>query len=212
MDILALLFPREKKFYQMIEEQVSLVSEAIDDYHSLISKFEKYNKKERQKLILNISRKEKYDDILYTKMVQALKSTFITPIDREDLHQLVATFDTIIDTLELLSLKLNAFEIRKIDKYIKEQSRILEKEFKLIEKMILSLRRESEAEKYCREIRALEQEGDKIFINALHELFADSVGAKDIIKLNDIYSSMESMIDEVNEASLIIENIVVKYS
>lgn len=212
MDILALLFPREKKFYSMVEEQVALVGEAVADFHTLIVKFEHKNRSGKQRLIRNISFKEKKDDVLYTRMVRALKSTFITPMDREDLLQIVSTFDAIIDTLELLMMKFDAYSIRNIDIYFKRQTEVFYKEFMLLEKMIVHIRNESEVEKHCSSIRALEQEGDTIYIKALKELFSDSVAPKDIMKLNDLYSSMEGMIDRINEASLTIENIVVKYS
>lgn len=212
MDLLALLFPREKKFYKMVEEQVELVGEAVEDFHTLITQFNKLTPQKRRKLIAAISKREKEDDILYTKMVQSLKSTFITPMDREDLHQLVATFDSIIDTLELLSLKLTAFNINKIDQHFKEQTEIFSEAFRLIQKTILSIRSEAQVEKYCLEIRSLEQKADRIFIHALKDLFSDSVNPVIIIKHNDLYASLEDMVDRLNEASLIIENLAVKYS
>lgn len=212
MDILALLFPQEKKFYRMIEEQVSLVGYAVSDFHKLITHFDKLSPSARKKLIIDISNKEKKDDILYTRMIRALKSTFITPMDREDIHRLVVTFDNIVDTLELLSLKINAFDIRKIDIDLKNQTVILNKAFQLIEKLIFSIRSETQVEKYCLEVRKLEQEGDRIFIKSLSYLFSDSTQPLTVIKLKDLYASLENMIDLVNEAALIIENIAVKYS
>lgn len=212
MDILALLFPREKKFYKMLEEQVALVGVAVSDFHKLITHFNKLSSSARKKLTGEISNKEKRDDILYTKMVRALKSTFITPMDREDIHQLVATFDSIIDTLELLTLKLDAFDIRTIDSNLKEQVAVLYKSFQLIERLILSIRSESQVEKFCLEVRKLEQEGDRIFIKSLKNVFSDSVKPITIMKMNDLYASVEDMIDRVNAAAMIIENINVKYS
>lgn len=212
MDILALLFPREKKFYRMLEEQVKLVGTSIDDFYALIDRYDKSSKLQKNRLISQISKKEMQDDVLYTKMVQALKSTFITPMDREDIHKLVGTFDTIIDTLELLTLKLSAFRIKKINKHFKEQAFLLQKSFRLAEKMIFEIRNEKQAEKYCRQVRTLESEADAVYIKAVGNLFADSVKPAEIIKYQDLYTSMEKMIDVVNEAVLLIENIVVKYS
>lgn len=212
MDLLALLFPREKKFYKMVEDQVSLVGEAVNDYCELISQFNKLSGKERQKLTDAIYKKEEQGDTLYIKIVQALKSTFITPMDREDLHQLVITFDTIIDTLELLTLKLCAFDIKKLDQNFIKQTKLLQKAYSIIQSLILSIRNEVQAEKYCLQVRKLEQEADKVFIEGLKSLFCDSKEAIEIIKLEDLYTSTEEMIDRLNEASLIIENLVVKYS
>lgn len=212
MDLLALLFPREKKFYKMLEEQVELVSEAVESFHTLLLHYHKLTPRKRAMLSLLIQEKEKKDDVLYTGMVHALKSTFITPMDREDIHQLVIIFDTIIDSIELITLKLQAYEIKKIDKHLIEQASSLYESFRLIKKLIFSLRKETEVEKYCKQIRNIEQMADRIYIKALHKLFSDTATTVTIIKMQDLYTAVEEMIDEVNEASLLIENIVVKYS
>lgn len=211
MNILSLIFPKEKQFYRMVEKQVKLVSRAITDFDQLINNYEKLSIKNKQKLTDDISQKEKQDDLLYTEMVKALKSTFITPIDREDLHRLTFNFDIIIDSLETLTLKLEVFKIKKIINPIKFQSKLLYKSFKVIETLIFSIQNESQAGKYCLQLRKLEQEGDRIYIQALEKLFNNDDNIE-IIKLKDITSSLERLIDKTHEASLIIENIVVKYS
>lgn len=212
MDILALLFPQEKKFYKMIEEQVTLVGLAVSDFQKLISQYSKLSVLKRKKLIKDISEKEKRDDILYTRMVRELKSTFITPMDREDIHQLVVTFDNIIDTLELLTAKLSVYNIKKIDKYLILQTGIFHKSYLLLEKIILSIRSESEVEKYCLEVRRKENEGDDIYLLALGNLYKNKADAVNIYKLQDLYNTLEKMIDSLSETALIIENIAIKYS
>ncbi|MBI3619969.1 DUF47 family protein [Candidatus Roizmanbacteria bacterium] len=212
MDILAVLFPKEKKFYRMVEKQVVLVGSAVNQFHSLINHYEKLSPSSRKKIVADISWKEKEDDRLYTEMVRALKSTFITPIDREDLLQLVSTFDLIIDTLETVARKIAIFRIEKMSPPVKEQAEIIRTGFETIEKLIFSLRNEDEVEKYCLEMRRLEQKGDQTYIDALERLFSDSLSPIAIIKFKDLYSSLEKIVDKIHEASLIIENVAVKYS
>ncbi len=212
MDILALLFPREKKFYRMIETQVRHVGEGVEHFHLLITKFNTLSLASRKKQVQAITAAERHDDILYTQMVHALKSTFITPMDREDIHQLVVTFDDIIDLIELITLKISAYETNRMDKHLIEQTKIFKLAFELNEKLILSIRRESEVEKYCQEIRQLEQAGDAIYMQALSKLFSDSLKPASIIKLQDLYASLEQLIERTHESALIIENLVVKYS
>ena len=126
MDIFALSFPREKKFYKMIEEQVVVVCEAVGRFENYILNYHKLSDAQRNKFLLFIRKKEQEDDVLYTRMVGALKSTFITPMDREDLHHIVAVFDNVIDTLELITLKLNAYNIKRVDNW-KELYQILKR-------------------------------------------------------------------------------------
>lgn len=212
MDILAMIFPKEKQFYRMVERQVVLVDWAIKDFHKLINSYEKLSLTQRKQLISSISAKEQKDDDLYTDMVKALKITFITPIDREDLHQLVSTFEMILDTLEMIVFKIGIFKLKKIDKRLKDQADIIKKSFHKISQLIFALRNESEVEKLCKEIRQLEKNADKSYIKSLEELFSDSQTPLMIIKMKDLYSSVEKISDKIHEASLIIENIAVKYS
>lgn len=196
----------------MVEEQVILVGEAVSNFDMFISHYNNSTDKKKKGLIRDISKVEKKDDVLYTNMVRALKSTFITPMDREDIHQLVVTFDNIIDTLELLTYKLSAFNVQKIDKHLTTQVKILNKAYHLVRKIIFAIRDETRVEKYCSQMRILEQEADTIFIKALTELFSDSVEPVEIIKRKDLYTSVERMIDQLSTACLIIENLAVKYS
>ena len=61
-------------------------------------------------------------------------------------------------------------------------------------------------------MRVLEQEADSVYISGLQNMFSDSMKPIDIIKLQDLYTSMEKIIDQLNDAALIIENLAVKYS
>lgn len=212
MDLLSLLFPREKKFYKMIEEQVALVGEGVAFFHKLITQFDKITPQKRKTLAAQVSHKEQEDDILYAGMVRALKSTFITPMDREDIHQLVVTFDTIIDTVELLALKIEAFKIKKMDKHFAKQTEIFNESYELTQKLILSIRSESQAEKICSDMRKLEQKADNVYIESVESLFSDSKDAVEIIKWKDLHATIEHMVDELTQACQVIENLVVKYS
>jgi hypothetical protein len=213
MDVLSLIFPKEKHFYRMVEKQVKLVSAAVFDFNRLINEYEKLSPAAKKFLVNRISQKEKQDDDLYMEMVKALKGTFITPIDREDLHRLTSTLDIIIDSMETLSLKVQIFKIKKISKQIKLQSKHLFKALQLIETLIFSIENETEAERYCIRLRKLEQEGDHLYVDSLENIFkTNKINLAEVIKLKDLTSSIEEIIDKTHEASLIIENIVVKYS
>jgi len=196
----------------MVEKQVTLVASAMVDFEKLMSSYTKMSPSARKKLIERISFKEKEDDRLYTEMVRALKSTFITPIDREDLHKLVATLDMIMDSLEMIAFKTALFKIEKVDKNLKEQAGILLQSFEIIKKLIFSIRNENQVEDYCIKMRKLEQKGDEVYVRALKNLFADSLSPMIVIKFKDLHSSLEKIIDKIHEASLIIESIAVKYS
>lgn len=212
MDLLALLFPKEKKFYRMVEEQVILVGKGVTHFNKLIGSYNRSSNIQKARCISEIEKAEKQDDVLYTKMVKALKNTFITPMDREDIHRLVTTFDAIIDTLEQVSHKLAAFKITQIDKHLIEQTKLLEKAYSLVKKVIFNIKNEKEVEKLSSEIRKLENTADLVFIKAMKDLFSNSADAIKIIKFKDLYTSVERMIDRLNDSCLIIENLTVKYS
>jgi len=212
MDLLSVLFPKEKRFYKMIEEQAVLVGAAVEHFNTLIGKYHTLTPKKRKQLVRLICTLEQKDDVLYTKIIRELKSTFITPMDREDIQQIVGTFDSLIDLLELLTLKISAFNMTRMSPYFKKQADLLSQAYTLINKCIFSIKDEKQVEKHCIKMRVLEQEADSVYISGLQDMFSDSMKPIDIIKLQDLYTSMEKIIDQLNDAALIIENLAVKYS
>lgn len=212
MDVLAIFFPKEKKFYAMIEDQVKLIKKGTSLFSDYTDSFNKLTPKEKEKYIKKIKRIEKQSDEHYLLMVQALKSTFITPMDREDLHKLVVLFDQAIDSIEQLTGKMQNLKPVKLGPlFIKQKNLYIEMYDKIL-KLILSIKNEAQAEKLCKLLRLDEEKGDDIYLEAIHVLFSKKNSPEALIKIHELHSTLEEMIDSLNQIGCAIENLVVKYA
>lgn len=212
VDILGIIFPKEKKFYRMLEEQVENISSATSDFHDLVAKFSKLSLKKRKLLVSKISKKEKIGDEIYDKVVEELKATFITPMDREDIHRLLGRMDDVVDQLEVRAFKIISYKVKKLPKHFIEQVDVFVKQFDYLSLCIMGLGKKQDIEKYVLGVHRAEREADEVFIKGISELFDDGNNPMEVIKLKDLYEAMEKTIDTTYSVVGIIENLAVKYA
>jgi uncharacterized protein len=152
-------------------------------------------------------------DIITHEIFDKLNRTFITPIDREDIHQITSEVD---DVLDLILATADRFQLYKIKTPSQESIKLTDVLLTAIEEMgraINSLKDHKHSRRtldYCVEINRLENEGDSIHKAAIADLFSDHRDAIDIIKWRDIYDHLESAIDKCEDVADTVEGIVVK--
>jgi predicted phosphate transport protein (TIGR00153 family) len=209
MGILSWLIPREKHFFDMIEQQSENVLAGVD---ALVNMLEHYNeidkKREKIKQIENDGDKMVHD--IFTE----LNKTFITPIDREDISKLTSSLDDILDNLEAVSERLIIYEIKKPPQYMLEFALILQKTAHNVHEGISLLRNFKEAKQiraFCKEIHTLENEGDILLRKATADLFKKK-DPIEIIKIKELYEDLEAAIDRCEDVADVIGDILVKYT
>lgn len=212
VDILGIIFPKEKKFYGMLEEQVENVSEATLVFYDLILNFSKLTSKKRRQLVSKIQKKERAGDEIYDRVVAELKATFITPMDREDIHRLIGRIDDVVDQLEIRALKIEAFKIKKIPRDFLELVNIFKGQVGDMSSCIYGLGRKKDIDKYVLAVHEAERRADEVFIKGIAELFSNGVDPMEAIKLKDLYESVEKTVDLTYSIVQIIENLSVKYA
>lgn len=212
VDVLGLIFPKEKKFYRMLEEQVENTTETVSIFTDLIFDFSKLTPKQRNLLVSKIQKKERDGDEIYDKVVGELKATFITPMDREDIHRLLGRMDDVVDQLEIRAMKIVAFKIKKFPKHFLNLVKVFKGQIEDLSFCIYGLGKKKDIERNVIAVHAAERKGDEIFIEGIAELFNEKNDAMDVIKLKDLYESMEKTIDTVYSVVQIIENLAVKYA
>ncbi len=206
------IFPREKVFYELFEEQsekflaaAKLLEEIKNDSIDLKEISKKFKSLEHD-----------CDEITH-KIAEKLNKTFLTPFDREDIHALSHELDEVIDLAEESIFKLQLYEINNFDGYMLNLLKIIKESMIKISETLKLLRKRKEMSKIlsiCIEINTLENEGDKIFREAMLELMnkKDSHGM-DSIKLmgvKEIYESLENTIDKCEDVANIMEGIILK--
>jgi predicted phosphate transport protein (TIGR00153 family) len=154
------------------------------------------------------------DDLTHDVFVQ-LGLNFITPFDREDIHELASALDDVADYIYASSKKIILFKIDKVDENIKKLADINAEAIRELNKAVEGLRYLDNIKKIkeaCIIVNNLENKADDVFELGLVELFEKEQNAIDIIKKKDILQSMEIVSDKCEDAADVIESILVKYS
>ncbi len=163
--------------------------------------------------IKNIKDLEHEGDILTHEIFDKLNRTFITPIDREDIHQLTSEVDDVLDYILATADRLQLYKIKKPTPETLKLTEVLIAAIEILGKAVNSLKDPKRSRRtldYCVEINRLENEGDLLHKAAIAELFSDGKDAVEIIKWNDIYDHLESAIDMCEDVADTVEGIVVK--
>ena len=202
------IFPRDEKFYDFFEACTKKVVEGALQLEELIKDFRDVQVKTKQ-----IKDIEHEGDLVTHDTIESLNRTFITPLDREDIHGLITSLDDVLDYIEACAERLFLFKIEKTTAESILLSGILVKAVKQLDQAVSQLRRLKEADsilKHCAEIGRLENEGDYLNRAAVAKLFEPGNNPLEVIKWKEIYETMENAIDRCEDVANVLEGIVLK--
>lgn len=202
------LFPREIKFFEIFDKAMAnlagataILVELFDDFRSLEQKAKEIYEAEQE------------GDILTHDIMRRLNKTFITPIDREDIHALGSRIDDILDLIWGSVDRIMVYKIKEPTQEAKLLARELHATAEYMQKALRELRAKDYAhvQEHCIEINRMENRVDRIFRDGLGKLFDDF--ASDpllILKWKDIYQHLEDASDRCEDVANILEGIVLK--
>jgi predicted phosphate transport protein (TIGR00153 family) len=160
----------------------------------------------------DILKAEQEGDRITHDIVQRLNSTFVTPIDREDIYGLATQLDDIVDYTEEAADFLGLYKIEAPMEQAQALTRVLVGACEQLAEALEHLREFKDLEKYWIEIHRLENEGDRISRDAVASLFSDGIDPMVVIRWKDIFAVLERAIDSTETAAHILEGIVIKNS
>jgi len=203
------LFPREVDFFEIFDRASQNLTKAAGLLVSLMENFD--NLEARAKEIYEV---EQEGDILTHEVMKQLNKTFITPIDREDLHELAASLDDVLDLIWGAVDRIMVFKVKESTSEAISMSKDLLITTEVMHKAIQKLKEKnySHVQEYCIEINRLENRIDRDFRDALGKLFDEIKDPILIIKWKDIYEHLEDAADKCEDVANVIESIVLKYA
>jgi hypothetical protein len=203
------LFPKEVDFFEIFDRASLNVTRAATLLVDLLENFD--NVDQRAKEIYEV---EQEGDILTHEIMKKLNKTFITPIDREDLHSLASSLDDVLDLIWGAVDRLSVFKIKETTLEAISMSKDLLATCEAMHKAIQKLKEKnySHVQEYCIEINRLENTVDRDFRDALGKLFDDSNDPIFIIKWKEIYEHLEDASDRCEDVANVLESIVLKYA
>ena len=202
-------FPKETNFFGMFEKAAlnlnkgaTLLVEMMEDFSSSEAK---------AKAIYDV---EQEGDMLTHEVMRRLNKTFLTPIDREDIHALVSRLDDVLDLIWASADRATLFKLKESTPEAVELSKTILRTTEIITKALSNLKDKeySYIQEHCIEINRLENAADKIYREALVKLFKDVKDPILVIKWKDVYEHLEDATDTCEDVANILEGIVLKHA
>jgi len=200
--------PRDEKFYDLFEASVKKVLQGATQLDEMIRNFNGVSLKAKQ-----IKDTEHDCDLFIHETIEMLNRTFVTPLDREDIHNLISSLDDVLDYIEACAERLNLFKIGETTEEAMLLVGILVKAVKEVEQAVFKLRRLKGADSIMKnfiEINRLENEGDYVCRAAVAKLFEPENNPLEVIKWKEIYETLENGIDRCEDVANVLEGIVLK--
>ena len=201
------LIPKEEKFYDEFERAAKIVLNAATLLVEATERFETLAENAKR-----IERLEHDGDQVLHDIMARLNRTFITPIDREDIHHLAAALDDVLDLIEETTERFILFKVQSIMPTAVEIARVIQQQAQEINHVIPKLRdmRHERIIEHCIEINRLENAGDRLLRDAFARLFDGSPDPLNVIKWRELYELMEAATDKCEDVANVVEGIVLK--
>jgi len=203
------ILPKEEKFFKYFEEQANIICEAASVLQELMEKFGDGQTRERVQRLNDLEHRG--DDITHELTLRLYKS-FVTPIDREDMHSLSHYLDDVLDYIQGSGIRLQLYKVKKITSEAKQLGSVILQATRCLREAINSLRSFSDLTEIARKIKELEREGDEINRKAVAELFDNVADAAYIIKWKEIYQSLETATDKCEDVMDILQGVILKHA
>ncbi|MDO9036205.1 MAG: DUF47 family protein [Methanoregula sp.] len=209
MGLRELLIPKDKIFFDLFEKQAGIIKEAAWQLVALTEDFT--NVKEKRHSIEKLEHK---GDQITHDIYQQLNSTFITPMDPEEISKLASSLDEVLDYIDGATEKMYYYGIKGTDSHMIELAKLIHMSTIEIEsavKAIRSIKDPRYIEERCIEVNRLENVADDVLANAVTELFK-TTDAITIIKLKDIYEHLEIATDNCEDVANVLSDIAIRHS
>jgi predicted phosphate transport protein (TIGR00153 family) len=204
------LMPREGRFFDLFNAHAAQISEGGRALAQLFADFGAVADHAAQ-----IDSAEHSADKITHETIALLHKTFITPIDRDQIHQLITSMDDILDLIQDTAESIVLYDIRRVSPEAQQLAQICKMTCDRVRAAVglLSDLRDPEAIlKTCEEIDRLESDADRVMRSAMSRLFREESDVKQLIKLRSIYELLELITDRCEDVANIVEGIVLEHS
>ena len=200
------LIPKEEKFFEDFVEMAEQINRGAGLLEQMLAPDQPLWDKADE-----IKEVEHKCDFLTHEIIQRLNKTFVTPIDREDIHELARTLDDVMDAIDNAASLIPLYKIDHIRPGARELTRIIIQQCDEIRVAVEALERRKGVLERAIEINRLENEADRIHKNALSQLFDEETNPIAVLKWKEIYDLLEEATDACEDVANLLENVVVKH-
>ncbi|MEK8047031.1 MAG: phosphate transport regulator [Burkholderiales bacterium PBB6] len=210
------LLPKDGNFFELFNEHGKYIAEGGRAFVQMI---QYYNTPDlREKYAREVDNAEHAADKITAEVNRLLHRTFITPIDREQIHGLINAMDDILDLLQDSSEVMALYDVQHVNEDVVRLGEISVKCCERVQHAVSLIPKLSDpavaeaALKTCEEIDRLESDADRVMRSAMSRLFREEQDTRELIKLKAIYEHLETISDRCEDVANLIEGIVLENS
>jgi uncharacterized protein len=210
------LLPREGNFFEMFNQHADRIVEAARAFENLVTNYNDVHLREQYNR--DVDNAERAADRVTHEVNRALHKTFITPIDREQIHKLINTMDDVADLIQDCAETMALYDVRHMTDEIVRLTALSVKCCDRLKDAVKFLGKTTDpavAEatlKTCEEIDRLESDADRVMRSAMSKLFREEPDVREVIKLKAIYELLETVTDKCEDVANVIEGIILENS
>ena len=204
------LLPREDDFFGLFERHAALTVEGAKEMRRLVE-----GGQDIQAQAARIKELEHETDVITHSCVERLHKTFITPLDRDDIHRLITRMDDVMDYIESAATAVMLYELREMTPPARALADVLVRATEVVAIAVAGLKNVKRAETIlaaCIEVNRLENESDDIFRGALADLFRGANDPLLVLKWKEVYEALENATDRCEDVANIIEGVVLEHA
>ena len=206
------LLPHDEHFYALLEESAQNLVKAGEELKRLPLCKTQAQREEAAKRIKAI---EHEGDSITHRVFSELNSTFVTPLDREDIHELASALDDILDHIDGCANRFALYKITRVPKALQNLIEVLNLSIGEVKNGVHLLRNLNDTEEFqtsFKNVNEYENQADDIFDQAVADLFEKEKNPIQIIKLKEVFVGLETATDKCEDAANVLEGILIKHN
>jgi predicted phosphate transport protein (TIGR00153 family) len=199
------ILPRDEKFYELFTELATKLTGSATLLCELFS-----NPSQLDAKVSKIKELEHQADNLTHDIIDRIDRTFVTPFDREDIHQLASELDDVIDLIDGTARRATIFRIQKTRPAAGVLADVLARAATCVEEGVRDMKNAKHVYQISEKLKVLEEEGDAIYHDAMGVLFAEGGDALEVVKWKDLYDKIEDALDQCEDVGNVLQSIALK--
>jgi predicted phosphate transport protein (TIGR00153 family) len=203
--LLQRLLPREEGFFDLFRKQAENIHRGAEAFQKMLLHYTGVPEQ-----VQHIKAIEHDGDEITHQTFRMLNKTFITPFDREDIHELVSTMDDVIDLIDAAASRFVLYRVETLRVGTLDLAQVLVAATKELAAAIFAIEKPDTAMKHCIEINRYENESDRICRTLIAQLFDEEKDPVQIIKWKEIFEVIETAVDKCEDVANVIESIILK--
>ena len=210
------LLPREGNFFELFNQHGQHIAEGAQAFMAMVQNYA--NVHEREKYAIAVGDAERAADKITAEVHRLLHRTFITPLDRDQIHRLINAMDDVLDLLQDSSEVMSLYDLQTLSEEVVRLSEISVRCCERVQHVLTLLPKLKDAQvaesvlKTCEEIDQLESDADRVMRSAMSRLFREEPDTRQLIKLKAVYEHLESISDRCEDVANLVEGIVLENS